>query len=165
MTNESRVSKGQPTGGQFAAKTYTEDDVSLLSSAVAEADQAVWEIQRKALLLRAQYVAATVLVQHPDAATVTLVESDQEDCTWQDEYILDADGNHIAESVDLDLTTDFWEMPLRVPMVRVAGESGIESQDDPSFNWLTITHDRRRGSTATFDVRAAAAIGNAEEAW
>lgn len=161
MTNDNRVTKGQPTGGQFAAKTYTEADVELLSSAMDEAGEAAWQLQQKSLLLRAQYVATSVLVAYPNAATVKLVESDQEDCTWSDDYILDADGNHIADSDDLDLTSDFWEMPSRVPSVNEVQPDGSSARvDDPKFAWLKITHNRRSGSTAIFDVRAAAAIGD-----
>jgi len=164
MTNDNRIDQGQPTGGQFAAKSYTEADVDLLSSAMTEADQAAVALQQKSLLLRAQYVATSVLVAYPNAATITLVESDQEDCTWSDEYILDADGNHIAESIDLDLTADFWEMPSRASRIdKVQPDGSSAHVDDPKFAWLKITHDRRRGSTAIFDVRAAATIGDTND--
>jgi len=160
MANDNRADKGQPSGGQFTAKTYTEDDVTLLSTAMVEADQATLSMQRAAILLRAKYVATAVLVAHPNAATILLEESDQEGCTWSDEAILDSDGVHIGDAIDLDLTGDFWAMPGHTPTVDVEQQDGSTAEElDPDFAWLQITHNRRQGSTAVFDVRAAAEIG------
>jgi hypothetical protein len=164
MSNDERLLKGQPGGGQFTEKKYTEDDVTLLDIARHNAGRAASALQRQSLLLQAKYIGTSVLVQYPNAATISLVESDQDGSSWADEEISDADGNHVAHSLDLDLAPDFWDMPSRTPEIGVVGADGVvDSVPDPEFAWITITHDRRRGSSAVFDVRAAAAIGDATD--
>tara|TARA_R110002051_G_scaffold60546_8_gene110862 strand:- start:7615 stop:8118 length:504 start_codon:yes stop_codon:yes gene_type:complete len=159
MTNESRVSKGQPTGGQFAAKTYGPDDITLLSAAVERSADQAWAVERQTMMLRAKFISTVVLAEHPTAAKVTLFESDFRGTTWCAGKILDADDNYLGDPDDLDISAEFFALPGEEPTRDVIGEDGIiRYETDPEFAWLTVDDCTYGSGSATFHVAAAHTI-------
>ena len=154
MTNiQGRVGAGVPAGGQFTGRTYTEGDIALIEAAASAAATAANVANRQYALANARVIAANILKDHPTAATVRLVESDQEGSSWFAEAVLDVDGNELdAQEIIDDLSLEFSELPPN-QLVDAAGDP------DAAFNWIQVTRVERAGYEGEFDVRLAAGIG------
>lgn len=153
MTNRNKdAAAGQRSngnGGAFARKTFTESDVELAREHLEELAARQREVVDEEQRALASYIAKSVLVKYPTAATLVLGESDQPGCTWHPEHLIDADGNTIpgAEDDDLliDLTAECWSLP---------SQEAIDSGTAPW--WITVVPVNRWNNNAHLDLHAAA---------
>lgn len=141
---QGRVQAGVPTGGQFAAGTHAESEVSL-DDVWSRAHEATNEAQ----LRTAQAVAKRVLERCPDAAWLDLQTTDQDSDSMTTGDILDAHGERLLIDDEEEFAAELDDMTW------VLTENGAWQQFD-NENDTRVMQGRRYGAYS-MDVRAAAA--------
>lgn len=154
MTNQTRVSAGVPTGGQFAAQDRAEDTVTLVDAFRAN-QRAAHDLVHHNQRLATTILARMLLAERPDARYLTISEGEEGGYWNNGGTLLDADEQELIETDELDCADaiyDFVDLPLYAPTV------WGEDAPAPGFEWLTMTPgNHREYATATIDLQAAAA--------
>lgn len=109
----------------------------------------------------AKAAALDILAAHPTATTLNLETSDQEGSAFCPSSILDVAGNELADFEEFENEhygplSDLPETPHENFVLNAEGTAG-RFVVDPPFAFMAWQGDRRRGYTATIDLKLAAA--------
>lgn len=149
---------GVPTGGRFQPETKREADNSVtLTQLRSQAGEQYRVAQRMIELTTARLIAEDILTECPDARYIELEQSDQGEYFWAGR-ILNDDNEHIEDGDSFDVVNDYLpDIPLYAPSHIIQTENGVESVQDPDYDWITLK-EGYNGVEGLIDLRKAAAI-------